>query len=190
MTGKTPLALAVAGLLLAAARVTAIEPDPGPQAKAVQADLVMAYEPCTSPDTEIDASAFPACSTPVRSDPVCGYGPKGKGHLTFRVSGQNLGVAFRLHGLDAGCEGRTMSLIFHWRVTGDDCGGAGCTLDETKFIPSFSYCTVKNGRCVLSGPPEPFSFLRAGARSGVELRGADVYRDGRTRSFTIGLVIP
>jgi hypothetical protein len=184
------MAIAVAGTMLAlSSPATATHPDPGSKAKKIVADLVMAYEPCTAPDTVTDEFDFPACATPVRSDPGCGFGPNGKGKLRITVLPRSFRVTFNLQGLDAGCEGSIMGVVLRWRATGDDCSGAPCTLTDA-FNPGFAACTVTGGKCVLEPSGIPFSFLPVGARTGVELRGADIIRDGTMRPFTMGFVLP
>ncbi len=185
-----PLALACAGLLLAmASSARAAHPDPGPKAKKIAADLVMAYEPCTTPDTATDEFGWDACATPVRSDLGCGFGPKGKGRLKIVSSPTRLNVTVNLRGLDAGCEGSIMAVVLHWRATGDDCAGAPCTLTDA-FMPSWGACTVTDGKCDIPPAGSPFAFLPIGARTGVELRGADIIRNGTLRPFAMGFALP
>jgi hypothetical protein len=186
---QTPLIAVLAALLALVGSAAATHPDPGPKAKKVVADLVMAYEECTAPDTTTDGFGFAACAAPVRSDPGCGYGPRGKGRLKIAASPSRFTVTAKFSGLDAGCEGSIFAVVLEWRATGDDCGGAPCTLTDD-FTPSWGACTVTAGKCVLVPSGEPFSFLPEGARTGVELRGADVIRDGTLRPFSMGFVLP
>jgi hypothetical protein len=69
--------------------VLATHPNPGPKAKKITGDLVMAYEPCTTPDTALDGyPTFGGCSAPVRSDPACGFGPTGRGQVKMKAAPQ------------------------------------------------------------------------------------------------------
>lgn len=184
------LATAFLGAALAlASDAHATHPDPGPKARKVAADLVMAYEPCTAPDTVTDGFSYPACAAPVRSDPGCGFGPSGRGKLKIASTPNKLSVTFNLRGLDPGCEGSIMGVVLHWRATGEDCGSAPCTLTDA-FEPGWGACTVTAGKCVLVPSGDLFTFLPEGARTGVELRGADLIRDGTMRPFTMGFVLP
>ena len=172
-----------------ASQALAVHPDPGPRAKRIVADLVMAYEPCTTPDAATDTFNYDACSAPVRSDPTCGFGPDGKGTLKIASTPKNLRVTFNLRGLTAGCEGSFMGVVLHWRATGDDCSGATCTLTDN-FDPGWGACQVTGGKCVLPLAGGTFAFLPVGARTGVELRGADIVRENTFRPFAMGFVLP
>ena len=60
-------------LLLAAGRALATHDEPK-RAKAIKAPLVTVYQPCTVPNTQtLGFPSLPACSPPVRMDPVCGF---------------------------------------------------------------------------------------------------------------------
>src|SRR5262245_27503188 len=48
--------------------------EPG-RGKAIRGSMVTSYLPCTNPNTVTEGGLpQPACSPPVRSDPVCGFG--------------------------------------------------------------------------------------------------------------------
>jgi hypothetical protein len=192
MTPRTVLTLLVTATWLGtAAPARATHANPGSKSKKITADLVVAYEACAAPDTTTDGSGFAACSTIVRSDPSCGYGPSGKGKLkiTSSTSRAQVKVGFKLTGLDAGCEGSVMGVLFHWRVTGDLCSGASCTVDETSYMPGYGACTVTAGACTLSATSD-LPALPADGRTGVELIGAEIVRDGTITSFRPGFFSP
>lgn len=183
------LVLAVlAALLLHVAPAGATHPHPGPTSKKVVADLVHAYEPCTAPDTATDGYGYPACTAPVRSDPGCGYGPTGKGQLKIASSKSRLTVTARFSGLEPACEGSIIAILLYWRATGDVCGGESCTLTDD-FAPAWGACEVVGGKCTIVPSGATFGFLPDGGRTGVELRGAEVYRNG-VRAFVAGFVLP
>jgi len=186
---KMLLIAATGTIIVLAPYAGATHPEPGPKAKKVVADLVMAYEPCTVPDTATDGLGYPACAAPVRSDPGCGFGPKGKGKLKISVSPSKMKVIVSLRGLDVGCEASVMAVILRGRATGDGCAGAPCTTTDA-FASSWSACTVTGGKCVISAAVAAFPYLPQGARTGVELHGADVIRDGTLRPFATGFVLP
>jgi hypothetical protein len=186
MTARTLVStFAIAAWISVAPSAHATHANPGAKAKKVIADLVVAYEPCTAPDTVTDGSAFPACATPVRSDPLCGFGANGKGQLKIKASGTRLRIGFKLTGLDVPCEGEIMGVVFRWRVTGHQCGGAACTVDETTYMPGYGGCTVTGGVCVLTSTGD-LPALSSGGQTGVEFIGADIVRAGTITTFRTG----
>jgi hypothetical protein len=171
-------------LLVLPSLATHLEPR---KAKRFRADLVTAYEPCAAPNAIADESGMPACVPPVRSDPACGFGPKGTGSVKFAVANNSLAVSLRLRGLDAGCEDSLLSIAVSVAATTDDCAGSACTTED--FRPGFAGCQVKNGRCSFSGKGPLDAIAATGTRSGLEIRAVDVVRGGG-RPFTMGLFVP
>jgi hypothetical protein len=101
------IAIGVVGSLLVPALAWADHSEPA-KAKRMSGEFVTSYALCSSPDLSTDGLVNDAC-TPVRTDPVCGFGPSGHGAWTISAvtSGAHRGVRIRgkLTGLDAGCEG-------------------------------------------------------------------------------------
>lgn len=157
------------------------------RAKSVKAALITAYEPCTSPNTETIGSALsiPACSPPVRSDPVCGFqGPfftagyaKASGVTTpigdFRLS-------YVAKNLNPGCEGRKLCAVAEVRVTTDQCQMKPCTFDLPQwFVDSVTgCCIVTGGQCRVSTSinSEMLGTLIQGGKTGIEILGCGLKR--------------
>jgi hypothetical protein len=158
-------------------------------AKTFKGSIVVAYEPCTSPDTVTDA-ATQACSTPVRSDPACGFGtsnglPKGKGQLLIKSKDlQGWLVKLKLLNVEDACDGQQMHFDVTYRSTGHNCGGSDCTaVNQTATIAD---CTVERGVCKINVPVTnlPPDIINSG---GTEL--VDMYvRHGSLRAFDVGLL--
>ena len=107
----------------------------------------------------------------------------------MRVAGHDLKVGFKLTGLDAGCEGSFLEVDVYWRLTGDACAGAPCTVFEG-FGSSWLGCVVTDGKCIVAGPGSPFTFIPDGARTGAEVQRVEILRDSTFRPFRIGILIP
>lgn len=210
MYGILGAAVAV-GVLAGTARATHNEPL---KASFFKSSVVTAYDTCTNPDTSTDAPGLVllAC-TPVRSDPTCGFGPKGSGKMSAKslhscgtdaICGNSddtadFGIKASLAGLDAGCEGETLTLTASTNPTTDDCGGnhSPCTV-MADLVADFAI-----GSCVV-GPTgcgakakctclidttvntfssaaviEPFNHL------GLEIRGAK-FKHGSLTTFSAG----
>ena len=143
----------IAAMLMAAGIAVNVEAQSNPPAKAKTARLalVTAYRDCYAPNATHAGSAI-ACNPPERYDPVCGFGPGGRGSITIhRRNGAatNMAVDLDLQGLDAGCEDRELCLEMFVRTThGEDgsCtpGGGGCTLRD---VPMVTCCRPVNGTC-------------------------------------------
>ena len=127
--------------------------NPPAKAKTARLALVTAYRDCYAPNaTHAGTSSAIACNPPERYDPVCGFGPGGRGSITIhRRNGAatNMAVDLDLQGLDAGCEDRELCLEMFVRTThGEDgsCtpGGGGCTLRD---VPTVTCCRPVNGTC-------------------------------------------
>jgi hypothetical protein len=124
--------------------------NPPAKAKTARLALVTAYRDCYAPNATHGAAV--ACNPPERYDPVCGFGPGGRGSITIhRRNGAatNMAVDLDLQGLDAGCEGRELCLELLVRTThAQDAtctpGGGGCTLQDT---PTVACCRPANGAC-------------------------------------------
>ncbi len=128
--------------------------------KAVQlkGEFLTAYEECTAPNA-VTSNGFPACQSPVRSDPTCGFGSKGKGkflvrylafgpdHLLGTSDDGDLTLQADLADLDSGCQGVTLTMALSLRSTLDDCDEQACSIID---MPNFSVatCTVDGfGKC-------------------------------------------
>jgi hypothetical protein len=157
------------------------------KAKRFRADLVTAYEPCVAANTFGDESGSPACVPPVRSDPACGFGPKGSGRVKLAIARSKLALSLNMRGLDAGCEDAFLNVGLTVQATSDDCAGSACTVELIR--PGYSGCQVRNGRCAF-GTKGPTTFIvPANARSGLEIQAVDVFRVN-ARPFTMGLLLP
>ena len=187
---RMPLSAWAAMVLLIAARSSAgSDPTAAPK---IRGSFVTAYEACTSPNARGPQSFggdLVGCTPPVRSDPVCGFGPNGSGRFSLTVRKRGLHVAAKLVGLDAGCEGTTLRLAVAARATTAACSPGSCTLedDESATIVPAGPCLVSDGVCSLGGF-FPFADL---PREEIRLSVGDVfvYREG-LRAFTSGISIP
>jgi len=140
---------AVLGVFLSARPAAA---DPPVKAKLLQGDLVTAYAPCETPDATTDVG-YPACAA-VRSDPVCGFGPAGKGKFKVIAKAGRVLARGLLRGLEPACAGEQLYLRGLLRFTGEECQGSACTVVD---LPNsvIGSCTVDaNLRCKLV-PPVP-----------------------------------
>jgi hypothetical protein len=162
------------------------------QAKSIKGSVLTAYEPCTAADTTT-ADGFPACSTPVRSNPGCGFAPHngqphGKGQVQVKtVAGRGWSVKLHVLGLEAACEGEQLDLVVSYRTTARACGDAFCTgVDRSATLAS---CTVERGSCKTNVPSGTPTLNQAdiNAASGSELRDLVVTNNG-LRTFVIGIV--
>jgi hypothetical protein len=192
-------AMALPGLALA----THDEPGRG---RALKGALVTAYLPCTSPNTTTEGGLpQPACSPPVRSDPICGFGAAfgqvGSGKAKGIVRDGDIALSVAAAGLGNGCEGRRLCGVVRVRVTTHRCAGgmSPCTTADIELtnVSDTACCQVMNGRCKLNTSinTEVFDALRQGQRAGVELLGCGLRRrDGADPpaglTFTCGLLAP
>lgn len=154
--------------------------------------LVKSYEPCVAPDA-VTTSGLPACEPATPSDPVCKFGPKGKGLAKGKViSGTVHDVQFKaqLKGLDTGCEGLILTGVVTVRATVDDCNGDACTVPDFVDYPLGS-CTVTAGKCDIVGTVNTTTpgLLLTGRLTGLELLGCGVL-NGSLRTFTCGVLVP
>ena len=141
------LATAVAGLSATAGA----QSNPPAKAKPVRLALVTSYRDCYAPNATHAGSPV-ACNPPERNDPVCGFGPGGRGSVTIhrRNSGStNMAVDLDLQGLDVGCEDRELCLELVVRATHGEhaaCtpGTGGCTLRDSAIA---ACCRPVNGAC-------------------------------------------
>jgi len=148
----------IAAMLMAAGIAVNVEAQSNPPAKAkpVRLALVTAYRDCYAPNALHHGSSPTACNPPERYDPVCGFGPGGRGSLMIRRrhgANTNMAVDVDLQGLDAGCEGRELCLEMVVRTTHSDdpaCipGAGGCTLQDTI---TATCCRPVNGTCRIRG---------------------------------------
>jgi hypothetical protein len=173
-------------LLALATPAIAIHPEPR-KAKHFRVDLVTAYEPCIEPNTVAEESGRPACSPPIRSDPGCGFGPKGRGSVKLAIASSKLALSLNMRGLEAGCEDAFLNVGFTVQATSHDCAGSACTVELIR--PGYSGCQVRHGRCAF-GTKAPATFIvPANARSGLEIQAVDIFRVN-ARPFTMGLLLP
>jgi hypothetical protein len=194
------VAFALALTVSAMAWATHDEPGKGLSAKAA---LVTAYEPCTAPNTTTSGLApFPACSPPVRSDPLCGFNSAVTSAASGRVKAKSrnfdVDLTIVAKGLSVGCEGRMLCGLMSVRVTTDRCTVSPCTVVDLIDIPAAqpdSCCIVTHGVCQLrtSINAEIFDALRYGERAGIELLGCALRRvDGPNlptgHTFSCGLL--
>jgi hypothetical protein len=193
------------GLLLGlsgAAWATHDEPGRG---RALRGALVTSYETCTSPNTTTAGGLpQPACSPPVRTDPVCGFGSSfgefGSGKATGVARDGDIELAVTAKGLGNGCEGWRLCGVVQVRVTTHRCtSGVPCTTPviELTNISDTACCLVANGSCKLrtSVNTEFFDALRQGERAGVEVVGCGLRRRNGPNpptglTFSCGLLAP
>jgi hypothetical protein len=141
-------------------------------AKSVKASLVQSYVPCTSPDTT-DGKGLPACTGQLETDPSCVFGTKGSGSLQATIKKTDVKVKAVLKGLDAACEGQTLTPAFTVRTTSDTCPTDHCTAVDTEITAGT--CTVTAGKCTVNttipsgyaaGAGSEMSFLACGIKHG------------------------
>lgn len=180
-----PLLAAVCGLALLAPATASAHDEPR-RAKSVKAALITAYEPCTNPNTvTAGASSFPACSPPVRSDPLCGFqGPFFKaGYAKANGVTTSMGdfrLSYVAKSLNPGCEGQRLCAVAQVRVTTDRCVEKPCTLDLPQwYVDSVTgCCTVLGGACRVSTSinNEMLGTLAPGEKTGIEILGCGLKR--------------
>jgi hypothetical protein len=144
------------------------------KAKQLKGAFVTAYDACSAPTTFMNQPfALTAC-TPVRTNPLCGFGPSGTGKYSAKVNGSDVAVNASWTGLDIGCEGTTLYLVTDLRVTTSDCAGGDCTMiDLSPF--NLGQCTVSLGRCTIKSTLESFIGY-----------GPEVFKAGQTYSVEMG----
>ena len=207
LTGRRTSAfvLAVVGTLIGrSGRLAwATHDEPG-RGKAVKISMVTTYEPCTSPNTITEGGLpTPACSPPVRSDPVCGFGAQdgqvGMAKAKGVVHDGDVRLSVVASGLGSGCEGHKLCGVVRVRVSTHRCSLSPCTTSDIELtnLSDTACCTVTNGNCKLNTTvnTEVFDALRVGQRAGIELLGCGLRRrDGPTPptglTFTCGLLAP
>jgi hypothetical protein len=136
------------------------------KAKKLVTDLVTAYEQCPNPTVPaINASTtggIDACSPPTRRDPVCGFGPIGKGKAIVTVANNmvtgatnllDLKVKVVLTNLDGGCNGKTLGLSWVFRPHLPVCASNGmpCTVIDFPMSNSPNCVVSDDGKCVMNG---------------------------------------
>lgn len=181
-------------MLMCAANADATHTTPT-KAKKLKFEFVREYAQCTAPDTTT-SNLFPACSSVSEPD-ACNFGPdgKGKGSLTVTPIPSALegGIAIKvkLNGLNAACEGQSLSLrttIPRWTV--DDCSGGPCTVVDLTDM-QLTTCTVTDGTCSINttlNGDNP-AFLVAGKRNSFPIGQISIFHSG-IRVFRAGLLIP
>jgi hypothetical protein len=181
---------AVAGVSLLVGLAFADHNEPQ-SARRLQAELVTAYAPCTSPNTVTDDPGFPgfpACTPALREDPQCGFGSTGSAEVTFqfRRDGEITATAAAA-GLDMGCTGEQLNLFLEFQGTSDACSGGPCTLVSTAQTQFVGCIVTPEGVCRISftGP------LSMPSQTGFELLGCGLLRVGAVRpAFKCGLLKP
>ena len=177
LIGLAALAVSL-GVMTTSAHAQFNSPFKGKQFKG---NLMVAYNPCTAPDTQADDNT-PACTTIARSDTNCGYGGgQGKIQLKSQTVG-NYDARLKLVTLDAGCEGKTLDFVAVVRRTGRYCSGNVCALADQTF--QFGQCVVQHNVCKFGGQ---FTWPGGPGTGNTEIK--DIYvTDGPNRVFDIGLV--
>lgn len=159
-----------AGIIVAAA---AFAIDLPVKAKQAKGEFVTAYDECSASTTFTNPPfALPGC-IPVRTNPLCGFGPSGTGKYSAKVKASDIAAQASWNGLDAGCEGTTLYLVADIRMTTSDCSGGDCTMID---LPAFSLgqCTVTLGRCTIKSTLEKFEGI-----------GTSMLKDGQTYSIAL-----
>jgi hypothetical protein len=198
------VAIALAGVL-ASSPVRATHDEPG-RGKALKTTLVTAYDACTSPNTTTSGGLpQPACSPPVRSDSVCGfgalYGRYGMAKAKGIARDGDIELSVTASGLGNGCEGQTLCGVVIVRVTTDRCanGMSPCTTSDIELTNTSetACCRVFNGNCKLKTTinTEVFDAIRAGERAGVQVLGCGLRRISGTSlptglTLTCGMLAP
>jgi hypothetical protein len=146
----------IAGVTLGLASVSAGQALGPQKAAEFRGAFVMAYEECSIPNSTIAESFggdLTACSAPVRSDPICGFGPGGSGKFSVAAGRRGLKVTAKLFGLEPACEGHTLRLRVQARATTEACSPSPCTLTdiESSFVIPAGPCLVRDGECRLGG---------------------------------------
>jgi hypothetical protein len=174
-----------------------------PKAKRLKLSLVTAYDECTSPNAVAAGGGEfvgDACEPAVPSDPVCGFGPDAKGTLTFSAksftnanpnlfSGSFLSASVNIRGLDAACEGETLTPVIRYRVTGHGCtvGSTCTTVNTSQLPPAVGGCLVQNGQC--KARRIGMQSTDVGTAATVEILECSVWRGNppTVRTFSCGL---
>ncbi|MCW5893115.1 MAG: hypothetical protein KIT14_21580 [bacterium] len=189
----TALAGAAVGLGLLAAPLHAQSFNVPSKAKTLKGELVKAFDACTTPtDSTNPPVALPACSVST-PDTVCNFGSKGSGKFSTAVSKTDVKVSATLGGLDAGCEGQTLTAGANARVTTTDCqSGDDCTVVDLVGFP-VGDCVVAKGKCKIKTTVEGAiglgtNVFKDGEVVSIEILGVDVLRAGM-RTFSSGLRI-
>lgn len=189
--------LGLASMMLATGSGHGAHNEPQKAAK-LKGDLVTAYEECVSPNLQ-PSEGYPvrpamACAPPVRSDPQCGFGPKGAGKFAFALIDRGLRVTVTLAGLDAGCEGQRLRLRVTARATTQACaGGVDCTIrdDDSSGLFPARPCLVVQGKCKMGGEMNfdqlPSSSIQLPAR---DIRIERAVNQGFMRTFEAGVLLP
>ena len=185
MDGRRMTGAVVAVVMLSGA-VAASHNEPA-RAKTFKGSFVTAYEPCTDPDTTT-ADGLPAC-TAVRSNPDCGFGPRGSGTFNAVARADVVGVAITLYGLETGCENHTLQALVDLSFTGDACvNGEPCTT-ATGPRTLTAGCQVIAGKCRMKADVFLVPLGLAGAGVTVlDLRIMDI--DTQQIAFHSGVLIP
>jgi hypothetical protein len=195
----------LAAVLAVAVPADATHDEPG-RGRSVKTALVTSYEPCTSPNTMTSGGfPVPACSPPVRTDPICGFGAvdglRGMGKAKGVVHDGDVQLTAVLAGLGLGCEGWRLCGAIFIRVSTDRCDVSPCTTADLILAneSATACCTVHQGNCRVKTTvnTEIFDALRSGQRAGIHLLGCGLRRvDGPTPpspgslSFVCGMMAP
>lgn len=168
--------------------------------KILKVDVVSAYNSCTPPGDSSTNSGFVSCLNPTLTDPICKFGPRGKGKVRLVAQHDNVNVYGVVSGVEAGCEAQTVQLMVSARITTDDCPpGASppnsCTLVDFVDL-ALGSCQIKNGTCSVittlnSAVP---ALVGMEKRTGIELNGCGWKRTTGsalpTRTFSCGIRVP
>lgn len=183
-------------ICLGAEPVVAVR-NPASSARKVSIELVQGTNVCTSPNTTAPGSlATPACDPVQPSDPVCTFGPRGRGRVTIRAnSSPDLMLNMKLSGLSPACTDATLCLTVSFRASHDYCGSSGdCSAREQLDFPLFfSCCTVNaSGRCAdnTTVNTEFPGLISAGNRTELIIGEVGIRRSGATATaFRGGLLV-
>lgn len=181
----------LAGVAASLALAAGAEPA---KARKVSGSLVTAYEECPLGTTDsFHEGGIQACTTPVRSDPNCDFGPTGSGSFSFFVKGKgdtvDIWVSARFKGLGAGCEGQELQILPWMRLTSDGCpSGVRCTARDIR--EPDAVCTVVNGGCKTSThlDIEYTGAVQPGRNLAFELLSVEIKR-GSLVTFRSGLAV-
>ncbi len=185
-------ALTLATVLCPEPQVAGATPHDEPGAgRSFKSPLVTAYRQCTTPNIVTSGPVpMPACSPPVRMDPICGFGPpgtRGQGKVKGTARAGDIEISMITSGLE-GCNGYTLCGVVSVRITTQACGGSEpCTVQDlvniTGPVAATACCTVTNGNCKVktSVNNQNFGLVQPGQRAGIEIMGCGLRRvDGPT----------
>jgi hypothetical protein len=168
------IVIGLLGVAVTASMASAVVVVPA-KAKGIKGEIVTAYTPCNGTENQLTNPPvqLPACPA-APQDAVCQFGSKGAGKYGATTSKTDVKISASLAGLNAGCEGATLTAVSDTLVTTDD-----CTVDPecTAIVDDFAVggCTVALGKCAIKTTVETFVGV-----------GTQIFKEGKTINLELG----